>query len=80
VIAGSFAAWRAYLPRPLDTDLTLVRSRDDIQEAERDDLTLGWTEVARSVTVREIPGGHLEVFRVGSMELSKVIVSAISNT
>ena len=79
VIAGSFAAWRAYLPRPLDTDLTLVRSRDDIRETERDDLTLGWTEVARSVTVREIPGSHLEVFRAGSMELSKVIVSAMSN-
>ena len=77
VIAGSFAAWRTYLPRPLDLDLTLVRSRDDIQENEGADATLGWNEVVRSVSLQEIPGSHLEVFRVGSMELSRVIVDVM---
>ncbi|MDG1898667.1 MAG: AMP-binding protein, partial [Phycisphaerales bacterium] len=79
VIAGSFSAWRAYLPQTLDVDMTLVRSRDDIQDAERHDPTLGWREMARSVAIQEIPGSHLEVFRVGSMELSRIIVDAMNN-
>jgi thioesterase domain-containing protein/acyl carrier protein len=73
VIASSFAAWRAYDPKPLDIDLTLIRSADSLKADPSVDRSLGWAELVRSIQIKTIPGGHLEVFRAGSMDLARAI-------
>jgi thioesterase domain-containing protein/acyl carrier protein len=73
VIASSFAAWRAYDPKPLDIDLTLIRSADSLKSDPSTDPTLGWEKLVRSLQLKTIPGGHLEVFRAGSMDLARAI-------
>ena len=73
VIASGFAAWRAYDPKPLDIDLTLIRSADSLKADPSVDRSLGWAELVRSIQIKTIPGSHLEVFRVGSMDLARAI-------
>ncbi len=73
VIASSFAAWRAYDPTPLDIDLTLVRSVDSLKTELTAGRSLGWEKLVRSIQIKTIPGGHLEVFRAGSMDLARAI-------
>ncbi|MDE0889797.1 MAG: hypothetical protein OSA40_10105, partial [Phycisphaerales bacterium] len=73
VIASSFSAWRAYDPKPLDIDLTLIRSADSLKSDPSTDPTLGWEKLVRSLQLKTIPGGHLEVFRAGSMDLARAI-------
>ena len=80
VIASSFAAWRAYDPTPLDIDLTLVRSADSLKTEATSDHSLGWGALVRSIQIKTVPGGHLDVFRAGSMDLARAIEDMIDRS
>ncbi|MFB0984655.1 MAG: AMP-binding protein [Phycisphaerales bacterium] len=78
VIAASFAAWRAYDPEPLDIDLTLIRSVESLKEDSSADRSLGWEQLVGSLQIKTIPGGHLDAFRAGSMDLARAIEEMVN--
>ena len=40
---------------------------------------LGWSDLARTVKVVELPTSHLEVFRGGSMDLARVVRGVVES-
>lgn len=73
VVAASFEAIRHYTPEPLDVPVHLLRTRET-DFAPFDEIEdLGWRELTPRVTVDYLPGDHLEVFRVASMEVAQQI-------
>jgi amino acid adenylation domain-containing protein len=78
VIAASFAAWRAYNPKPLDIDLTLIRSVESLKEEPSAGRSLGWEQLVRSLQIKMIPGGHLDAFRAGSMDLARAVEEMVN--
>ena len=80
VVAAGFDAIRAYDPSPAPVDVTLIRTAQTDFHAYRDIPDLGWGELADRVDVAEISCAHLEVFRSGSMELSRAIRNVVRST
>ena len=80
VVAAGFDAIRAYDPSPAPVDVTLIRTAQTDFHTYRDVPDLGWGEIADRVDVVEISCAHLEVFRSGSMELSRAIRNVVRST
>lgn len=80
VVAAGFEALRAYNPSPAPVEVTLVRSAQTDFQAFGGIQDLGWNELAERVQVVEIQSTHLEVFRGGSMELSRAIRDVVRST
>ncbi|MAH67392.1 MAG: hypothetical protein CMJ27_14375 [Phycisphaerae bacterium] len=73
VIAGSFEAMRNYAPVPLDHPVHLLKTRETDFANFASEGTLGWSTLASDVRITELPGNHLEVFRVGAIDLGTTV-------
>ena len=73
VVAASFEAIRHYVPEPLDVPVHLLRTRETDFSPFHDVEDLGWRDLTPRVNVEYLPGQHLDVFRVASMEVAKMI-------
>jgi thioesterase domain-containing protein len=60
VEAANLRAAGKYVPRPYEGTLTYFRARDAAPTPDRRDL---WRAMARTVHVRDVPGGHFSVRR-----------------
>ncbi|MCP4895324.1 MAG: hypothetical protein GY911_16115, partial [Actinomycetales bacterium] len=73
VVAASFEAIRHYAPESLDVPVHLLRTRETDFSPFHDVEDLGWRSLTPRVNVEYLSGQHLEVFRVASMEVAKMI-------
>ena len=73
VVAAGFEAMRFYAPEPAPIDVVLVRTTETDFGPVADQFDLGWSTLADTVDVIEIPTAHLEVFRGGSMDLARAV-------
>lgn len=78
-VQAGLRAIQTYRPAPADVDVLVIRTTDTFVEFPHVSASLGWDRLARSVRVREIPGRHLDVFRLQSFALAGVIRQALDN-
>ena len=79
VVAAGFEAMRFYDPEPAPVDVVLLRTVQTDFGPVSDLADLGWSELARTVKVVELPTSHLEVFRGGSMDLARVVRGVVES-
>ena len=80
VVAAGFNAIRSYDPSPAEVDVVVVRTTRTDFHAYGDAPDLGWAGLAARVEIVEIDCEHLEVFRAGSMGLSRAIRDVVRST
>ncbi|MCP4740673.1 MAG: AMP-binding protein [Actinomycetales bacterium] len=79
VVAASFEAIRHYEPEPLDVPVHLLRTtKTDFSPFDKNE-DLGWRALSSRVSVDYLPGQHLEVFRVASMELAEKVRELVNH-
>ena len=80
VVAAGFEAMRQYDPEPAPIDVTVLRTTETDFGSVGGTRDLGWSTLARSVEVVEIPTSHLECFRGGSMDLARVVRAIVERS
>ena len=78
VVAASFEAIRHYSPEPLDVPVCLLRTKETDFSPFHEVEDLGWRDLTSRFTIEYLPGEHLDVFRVASMELAQRICEKAS--
>ena len=79
VVAASFEAIRHYEPESLDVPVHLLRTSQTDFSPFDDIEDLGWRRLSSRVTVDHLPGRHLDVFRVASVDLAQKICDVVSS-
>ncbi|MGB7926172.1 MAG: alpha/beta fold hydrolase, partial [Pyrinomonadaceae bacterium] len=62
VFKNNVRAMRSYRPRPAQCAVTLFRNSEEAGDSSGD-LSMGWNDLAREVTVEVVPGDHYTMMR-----------------